>query len=296
MSKSHKQILAVGGIQVNVFSPVLDAGRGVDRVAILFLLHGRLSKADALEAAAENLVEKSEDKRSILEETALKLVVVTFDLRNHGVRTIDPQGNQQWSDKAKENNPRHAIDMFSIISGTHRDISFLIEFLPSYLFPDGEQTIERWMLAGISLGGHAAWYALRHEPRLSVCIPIIGCPDYLTLMHDRAKASGLQLGPPVFPDSLLEIIERESPVSAQTKPGRNPFLGKKILVLAGGKDELVPWGFSESFVKQIKVGERGVKKVVVYPGVGHAFTPSMEEDVANFVWEEGCRIVPTANL
>ena len=105
-------------------------------------------------------------------------------------------------------------------------------------------------------------------------------------MQDRAKASGLQFGPPILPDSLLGLIERESPVSTT---GRNPFFGKKILVLAGGKDELVPWVFSESFVERIEVGEEGVKKVVVYPDVGHAFTATMEEEVADFVWEEGCR-------
>jgi hypothetical protein len=78
-------------------------------------------------------------------------------------------------------------------------------------------------------------------------------------MHDRAKASGLRFGPPILPDSLLELIKRESPVSTPVT-GRNPFFGKKILVLAGGKDELVPWVFSESFVEQIEVGEEGVKK------------------------------------
>jgi fermentation-respiration switch protein FrsA (DUF1100 family) len=106
-------------------------------------------------------------------------------------------------------------------------------------------------------------------------------------MHDRAKASGLQFRPPILPDSLLEVVERESPMSAALTGG-NPFLGKKILVLAGGKDELVPWEFSESFVNKIEVGKEGVKKVIVYPDVGHAFTASMEGDVANFVWEEGC--------
>ena len=197
-------------------------------------------------------------------------------------------------------------------AGTYKDISFLIDFLPPYLYPRGEQTIERWMLAGISLGGHATWYALQHgerrlnlrlgrnqfelrptEPRLSVGIPIVGCPDYLALMQDRAKAGGLQFEPPILPDSLLELIKRESPVSAPVT-GRNPFSGKRILVLAGGKDELVPWVFSESFVERIEVGEEGVKRVVVYPDVGHAFTASMEEDVANFVWEEGCRITTDA--
>lgn len=49
-----------------------------------------------------------------------------------------------------------------ITAGTCQDISFLIDFLPSYLYPHGERTVERWMLAGFSLGGHATWYALQH--------------------------------------------------------------------------------------------------------------------------------------
>ena len=112
-------------------------------------------------------------------------------------------------------------------------------------------------------------------------------------MHDRAKGSGLQFGPPILPDSLLEVINRESPVNTPAMDGGR-FAGKKILVLAGGKDELVPWAFSESFVEQIEVGKEGVKNVVVYPDVGHAFTATMEEDVVDFVWEEGCRITTDA--
>jgi fermentation-respiration switch protein FrsA (DUF1100 family) len=129
------------------------------------------------------------------------------------------------------------------------------------------------------------------EPRLSVGIPIIGCPDYLALMHDRAKTSELHFGPPVLPDSLLEVIKRENPMSASVTGG-SPFFGKKILVLAGGRDRLVPWEFSESFANQVEVGDEGAKRVVVYPDVGHAFTVAMEEDVGDFVWEEGCRVTP----
>ena len=131
------------------------------------------------------------------------------------------------------------------------------------------------------------------EQRLSVFIPIVGCPDYLALMQHRAEASGLQFGPPTLPDSLLELIRRESPAHTPAAD-RNLFFGKKILVLAGGKDKLVPWAFSESFVERIKVGEGGAKKVVVYPDVGHTFTATMEEVMADFVWEEGCRITADA--
>ena len=38
----------------------------------------------------------------------------------------------------------------------------LIDFIPSYLFPHNERTIDRWMVLGKSLGGHSTWIALRH--------------------------------------------------------------------------------------------------------------------------------------
>jgi hypothetical protein len=67
MSKSQKQTLAVGGVKLNVFSPLQDPGKATGRVAVLFLLHGRLSKADDLEATATKLVERSEDRRRSLQ-------------------------------------------------------------------------------------------------------------------------------------------------------------------------------------------------------------------------------------
>src|SRR4051812_33992385 len=47
-----------------------------------------------------------------------------------------------------------------LAAGAVRDVSFLIDFLPSYLFPMGERTISEWVVAGISLGGHATWILL----------------------------------------------------------------------------------------------------------------------------------------
>ena len=36
-----------------------------------------------------------------------------------------------------------SIDMYAMQRGTARDISFLVDFLPSYLFPNGEKVIEK---------------------------------------------------------------------------------------------------------------------------------------------------------
>jgi hypothetical protein len=52
--------------------------------------------------------------------------------------------------------------MYSILSGTANDVSMLIDYLPSYLFPNDEQQIVDWGVAGISLGGHAVWLCLKN--------------------------------------------------------------------------------------------------------------------------------------
>ena len=79
MTKAEKQNLTVGGIQLNVFSSPSGSDKATARAAVLFLLHGRLSKADDLGATAMKLVDKSEDRRrSIPGGDARRLVVVTF--------------------------------------------------------------------------------------------------------------------------------------------------------------------------------------------------------------------------
>lgn len=50
----------------------------------------------------------------------------------------------------------------STLAGTAQDVSFLIDFLPAYLFPNDERTVSQWLVSGISLGGHASWITLRN--------------------------------------------------------------------------------------------------------------------------------------
>lgn len=47
------------------------------------------------------------------------------------------------------------------VVGAVRDISFLIDFLPSYMYPTDERHVVRWGVIGVSLGGHATWIALK---------------------------------------------------------------------------------------------------------------------------------------
>jgi hypothetical protein len=57
-------------------------------------------------------------------------------------------------------NPTHAMDMFSVMQGTVKDINMLIDFLPGYLYPGNEDSILEWGVLGVSQGAHAAWMAL----------------------------------------------------------------------------------------------------------------------------------------
>ncbi|THV02766.1 alpha/beta-hydrolase [Dendrothele bispora CBS 962.96] len=278
------QTLNVGGLPVHVYITKSDEDQ-TKPIFILFFLHGRNGSAARLEEYIENIFKIVNEKKLTQE-----LVIVSFDHRNHGHRCTDPKANMGWSKDESKCNPRHAIDMYSIQSGTSRDVSFLIDFLPAHLYPLGQRTIVQWGVAGISLGGHSAWLSLCQEPRVTVGIPIIGCPDYLTLMTARAEKFGISLeGSEYLPDSLLDFIRGNDPASTayrEMDPNRNPFFGKKVLVLSGGNDPLVPWNASEEFVKGLVVGDKGVKKRMVQDGAGHEFTPEMLEEMAKFLVDE----------
>ena len=174
------------------------------------------------------------------------------------------------------------------IDGTSIDTSHLITYISSYVFPKSDHTITNNLVLGISLGGHAAWHCLFHDPRITAAIVIIGCPDYVRLMSDRAQLSKLQtwvgsphpgsdfLGSADFPPGLVEAVEQYDPAGlllgnvsdrneeiyerdpseAEMKRIR-PLMerclqGKKILNLSGGADKLVPYKCGEPFLKWLK--------------------------------------------
>ncbi|KAI8969856.1 Alpha/Beta hydrolase protein [Trametes punicea] len=294
-SAISRQSLVIAGLSVTVFSQP-DAATPTDPVAILFLLHGRTSSAQDIEPTARGILDKVHEHRTNhlgLGGKADDLLVVTFDHRNHGTRLVDPLANWHWEPEDQtKNNVRHAIDMYAIQTGTANDVSFLIDFLPAYLFPYGERRISQWFVSGVSLGGHSTWITLKNDSRVTLGIPIIGCPDYLTLMSERAAQSKLTVGPPYFPESLLAYIRTHDPAAAphtsDAPMKANPFWGKKILVLCGKEDTIVPWSASRKFVEELDVGEGmeggGVKEWVVEEGTGHRCSDAMVKRAADFIW------------
>ncbi|KZW02918.1 hypothetical protein EXIGLDRAFT_586244, partial [Exidia glandulosa HHB12029] len=194
--------------------------------------------------------------------------------RNHGWRIIDKKSNDAWDKDPAKDNEKHALDMFTIQTGTARDVSFLIDFFPAYLYPSGENRVVEWGVIGYSLGGHSAWILLREDPRITIGIPIVGCPTYEPLMKWRMKQTfgTPDLEAPRYPDTFREYVSKGVAVPYTALDASNPFYGKKILVLSGKDDQLVHWSASETFIDALEVGPQGVKRVIVEEGVGHTMT------------------------
>ena len=188
--------------------------------------------------------------------------------------------------------PEHFLIDGTIADGTARDTSLLIDFLPAYVFPTNDHKITSHLVLGISLGGHAAWHCLLQDPRIIAGVVVIGCPDYVRLMTDRARLSKLAtytssdppgrdfLGSADFPKALNEAVEKYDPAGlllgeleadlGKQRPAepseaektrlrpvmRDALGGKRILCLSGGADKLVPYKCGEPFLQWLKAALR----------------------------------------
>lgn len=254
-------------------------GRGEDQFGLTKLVEGTYKKINELENQAGNSGKKKRE-----------LIIVTLDQRNHGERKVDDISNQGF-----EANDRHAVDMCAMYHGTARDISFLIDFIPAYLFPEAERTIEKFAVTGVSLGGHATWIVLRDEPRVTIGIPIIGCPDYYSMIKERIARKPPSNGQrtlvgPAWPPSFAELIAKRDACAVDYTshdPTVNPYINKQILILGGGDDKLVPPKFGQKMYDEMYVGEKGAKDMIIQDGVGHATSNEMIERVGEWIWRYG---------
>ncbi|ODO05360.1 hypothetical protein L198_02053 [Cryptococcus wingfieldii CBS 7118] len=289
----------VVGLGVNVYG-LKEACEQQKPLTMMIAAHGRMNSQKNMKYFAQGILGEVAKK----DETHKKrnLVVVTLDQRNHGERIVDKTANLSF-----DQNPRHLIDMAATIrtslikkqrtctaltcnlseGGVH-DIQLLMDFLPAYLFPHGELTVEEWVITGISLGGHVTWKLLHDDPRVQIGIPIIGLPfeSLPKYLGARALNNGLTWGPPTYPPSLQRMIEPFRDLTFEQKA----YSGKKILTMHGKEDKLVPFGQGEGDIKQIEDwAEHGTEKggicaIDVQDNVGHVCTVQMLKKAAEWTW------------
>ncbi|RUS30457.1 hypothetical protein BC938DRAFT_479368 [Jimgerdemannia flammicorona] len=282
ISQISKTELLVAGIRLNVFALDQWKSNSAKRtVSVLFMLHGRRGTADTIDSLCYRLasLNNSASKSKYRDDCNYNhLIVISFDHVNHGTRLVNEKANLTWA----ENNTTHAMDMWSTQHGTARDVSNLIDVLPAYLFPNQDMDIvTKWGVCGISLGGHSAFLALAADSRITVGIPIIGSASYTTLITHRAKTSNIPLASPYLPTHFLATL---SNLDAAVQPASR-FRGKRILVLNGGNDNLVPAAHNERFLQGLR--EEGftddIVRVRVVEGAGHEVVEEMVEELEIWV-------------
>ncbi|PGH16109.1 hypothetical protein AJ80_05324 [Polytolypa hystricis UAMH7299] len=333
--KVSKKLVVISGIFCAIYG-LDELPAHTKEVTCLYLMHPRLSAMDCMEGVAALAIadwnKRLQDGKTSPEQANKGLIAVAFDQRNHGSRLVDKLSNDAW----RQGNPHHAQDMFATFQGTARDVSFLIDFLPSYAFPTSPIQITTNLVLGVSLGAHAGWCCILHEPRITGAVIIVGCPDYLNLMVDRARLSKLPswtsssppgakiMGSEAFPQGFLDRVRHldpaafflkhmaESAVPAPIRDGPIPeptekekeilcpvlsqsLAGKRILLLSGGSDKLVPYHRGEAFLTWLKkaispdggwFADGGVSlEDLIFEGVGHEVTPEMVDHAIEFIGE-----------
>ncbi|OHE90863.1 hypothetical protein CORC01_13840 [Colletotrichum orchidophilum] len=328
-----KTTIHMAGLLCDVYGlEELVARKPPSAVSCLWLHHQRLRAKEAMSDIASRVIFR-------WEETSLSsrggsavsggraLIAVAFDQQNHGTRTASATARDSW----REGNKTHALDMWGMVSGMVADTKGLLDVVEGYVKLELAQRdvkategweIDQHLVLGVSLGGHSAWQTMFREERVSAGAVIIGCPDYMALLSDRARLSKLAtfsgqdngasfLGSQDFPPDLVASCLRHDPKGilfgidpvssnitddAEEQQRLRGVLdglrlhGKKFLVCSGGEDKLVPYAMSAPFVDFLTAatgtwyGGAGVEvENKVYEGVGHAFSEGMVEDSVRFL-------------
>ncbi|KAI1875213.1 hypothetical protein JX265_004271 [Neoarthrinium moseri] len=315
-----KATISIAGLPVDVYG-LKELSPAAKAVSCLWLHHGRLRMKEDM-APTASLALSAWHRTSA--SSTRGLIAVAFDQRNHGSRKINDLNNQAW----RQGNPTHAQDMFGTVNAMVVDTSLLLDALEGYIFGNGDfaaeggklRAIDQHLALGVSLGGHSVWQTLFAEPRVTAGVVVIGCPDYMTLMTDRARLSKRDtfsvadngagfLGSRDFPLALVGACKKYDPKgilfgTGQIAPQQpsdeekarlrsilDPRIrGKKFQLLSGGKDKLVPYAKGEPFLNFFKAAvetwyEDGGVSVedIIYPEAGHEFSPRMMQDAVRFI-------------
>jgi pimeloyl-ACP methyl ester carboxylesterase len=275
-------IYPIAGILTTVYG-LSELPANISELACLWLLHPRLQTQASMAPLAAQAIHNWNSRRG---NSRKGLIAISFDQRNHGSRLVDKMANEAW----RQGNERHAQDMFSCYQGTSQDCSLLLTHISSYL-PQSLPQSSSHIVLGISLGGHAAWHSLLHDPRITAGVVIIGCPDFQRLMLQRAEKSRRKtfgpkfLGSSDFPAALIASVDTSDPAglflpanlkgpsavsvgiasvipSSSVQASTTAILtstlqNKKILLQSGGADKLVPYACGEPFLRFLKAAIGG---------------------------------------
>ncbi|KAI0462385.1 hypothetical protein LJB42_003876 [Komagataella kurtzmanii] len=279
----------IGGVKVYLYglgqlpSPDISSPPSV---AVCYLFHGRGQNKEYIEKIGLRILEIYS---SNCNGRSLPLIMVNFDMRNHGERLIETERNHEW----KQGNITHAIDMISNIDGSVDDACLISNMLPG-LYPG---YVFRNLALGISMGGHACYrMAVRIPDNIECIIPIIGCPDVSSLLLNRLKESreltlnfrrlsyeDLKLNSgdsEKWPESFHNYVTKQDYQISENFPNH-----VKVLALCGELDKLVPKEYTEEWVEEMENARAGGDSVTLYidKEAGHQTTDKMVKVIGQWL-------------
>ncbi|KAB8264814.1 Alpha/Beta hydrolase protein [Aspergillus pseudonomiae] len=266
-TKSSKMTINIAGFHVYIYGVDELSPQQAEDTVVLFHVHGRTrSYADAELFAHQFLFQLKQMKN-----LAKGFVVATFDSRNHGERAIDSLATQDWNG----GNPKHAQDMLAMIDGNVFDIQAVMKYLKVYT---GDRfTPTEFVMSGLSLGGHTAWDILSKVEGIQAAIIIVGSPNLTDLLTERlgdAADSEDGTGLTKWPKSISAMYKARDQSLEQIN-------GKRILILNGALDMLVPNKFTLPWVER-NASQNDVS-FNVFENTGHWLSFEMMDTIVEWV-------------
>lgn len=149
-------------------------------------------------------------------------------------------------------------------------------FLASYV--DGIFNPTQFTISGVSLGGHVSWDVLARDDRVGAAVIIVGSPDLTGMLADRLggykSVEEVPAGTKEWPESISQLYQDRDQSITRIK-------GKKILILNGAVDPLVPSRFTRPWIE--RYGANNSIAFVEQQGVGHAVSVEMVQKMVEWL-------------
>jgi len=187
--------------------------------------------------------------------------VAAIDARHHGER-VHPEQDDMFANRFTEL-------LADVVEGTARDIGKVIEYLKCR----PEADTGRIGMAGFSMGGWVLWGTLVAEPRITCGVSVVSAGALVEMARNRSERQKKK------GKSFRQAIKRLEKVDAVLNPEKAAT--RPILMLNGADDHpMVDFAQRTAEAVEPLCRMNGFEfKSVTYPGVGHKFTPEMEQEL-----------------
>jgi len=174
--------------------------------------------------------------------------------------------------------------MFKMIRQTGLDIQSLID----YFRDDPRVDVDKVGLVGYSMGGYAAFHAVKAVPELKASVSIAGNPYFKQRWQDVVLECS------TYPewDDKLKKVERETAQRSAFIQDIDPYpiwvddFLVPLLMICGDLDTVSPKKYLLDLYQQIREAHQPGSeylKLSVFDGIGHQLTLAMAEETADWL-------------